>query len=473
MKVTKILMMAVAVILMSCKAADNTLVIVHTNDTHSNIDPLADSDLGGVLRRGAFIDSIRAAHPNTLVVDAGDIVQGTLYFHLYKGEVEQKVLNELGYDVQILGNHEFDNGMEALRAMLSQAKPTLLATNYDLSESALNGLFQPWIVKEYGGKKVGILAINLDPKGMVAEGNYDGVKFLPWKETTQRTVDMLRKEQGCDYVIAVTHIGYSASKEKPELFGDVQVAEQTHGIDLIIGGHSHTLLDQVTRIGNTTIVQCGRYGQYLGEITMNLNTGDITEKLILMDNRLDAKRSERLMQVLEPYRAGVDSLYNIEVARLEGTEALNGRTIALQNFAADFVSARGRELADGVEGAISNKGGLRKTWSPGVISEGAALDMMPFKNKVVVIDIKGRDLIEALEIMKARQDYAVSGLGEIDPEKTYRIATIDYLANGGDYMTPLTRAAKVAESEEPAYNDLLQYFKKHPVIIPDNIQRLK
>lgn len=473
MKLTKILLMAVAVMLMSCRAADNTLVIVHTNDTHSNIDPLPDSDLGGVLRRGAYIDSIRAAHPNTLVVDAGDIVQGTLYFHLYKGEVEQKVLNALGYDIQILGNHEFDNGMDALRTMLAQAKPTLLATNYDLTESVLNGLFQPWIIKEYGGKKVGILAINLNPKGMVAEGNYDGVKFLPWKETTQRTVDMLRKEEGCDYVIAVTHIGYNASKENPELFGDVQVAEQTNGIDLIIGGHSHTLLDQVTRIGSTTIVQCGRYGQYLGEITMNLNTGDITEKLILMDSRLDGKRSERLMQMLEPYRAGVDSLYNIEVARLEGPKPLNGRTIALQNFAADFVLERGRELAEGVEGAISNKGGLRKTWNPGVISEGAALDMMPFKNKVVVIDIKGSDLLEAIDIMKARQDYAVSGLGEIDPEKTYRIATIDYLANGGDYMTPLTRAAKVAESKEPAYNDLLQYFKKHPVIIPDNIQRLK
>lgn len=473
MKLTKILLTALLVSMVSCRSHDNMLVIVHTNDTHSNIDPLPDSDLGGALRRGAYIDSIRAVHPHTLLIDAGDIVQGTLYFHLYKGEVEQKVLNELGYDIQILGNHEFDNGMDALHSMLSQAKPTLISTNYDLSESTLNGIFRPWMVMQYGNKKVGFLAINLNPKGMVAEGNYDGVKFLPWKETTQKTIDLLRKEEGCDYVIAVTHIGYNASKENPDLFGDVQVAEQTHGIDLIIGGHSHTLLDQITRIGSTTIVQCGRYGQYLGEITMNLNNGDISEKLIIMDKRLDAKRSQHLMRVLEPYRAGVDSLYNVEVARLEGDQSLNGRTIALQNFAADFVRARGAELADGVGGAISNKGGLRKTWNPGPISEGAALDMMPFNNKVVVIDIKGDDLIEALEIMKARQDYAVSGIGHINPEQTYRIATIDYLANGGDYMAPLTRAVRVAESPEPAFNDLLKYFKTHPVIIPDNIQRLK
>lgn len=482
MKLTKILLtLAAAGIMTSCAApkadsAEDTLVIIHTNDTHSNIDPLTDNGLGGVLRRQVLIDSIRAVNPNVLVVDAGDIVQGTLYFHLFKGEVEQQVLNELGYDVQILGNHEFDNGMDALHDMLAAAEPTLLSSNYDFSESVLDGMFQPYMVKEYGKHKVGIMALNLDPKGMVAEGNYDGVKFLPWKEAVENTVDTLRNKLGCEYVIAVTHIGFNASSEKPGLFGDVQVAEQTSGIDLIIGGHSHTRLDPAVRVANAkgdsvTIVQTGRYGEYLGEINMNLNNGAISEKLIPVDSRLDSRRSEALMQVLEPYRAGVDSLYNIEVATLEGSEALNGRTIALQNFAADFVKERGSRLIGGVQGSISNKGGLRKTWKPGVISEGAAIDMMPFQNKIVVLDIKGADLLEALKVMKSRQDNAVNLPAAIAPERTYRIATIDYLAKGGDYMEPLTRGKVVAESPVMAYDDLLEYFKTHPVVSPDTVSR--
>lgn len=487
MKLTKILLVLAIAAFSACsnrKAAENTpadddtLVIIHTNDTHSNIDPIADSDMGGVLRRQVLIDSIRKANQNVLLIDAGDIVQGTLYFHLYKGKVEQEVLNRLGYDIQILGNHEFDNGMEALHDMLANANPTLLSSNYDLTESTLDGMFEPWTVKQYGNRKVGIFALNLDPKGMVAEGNYDGVKYLPWKEATERTVDLLRNREGCDFVIAVTHIGFSASAEKPDLFGDVQVAEQTSGIDLIIGGHSHTRLEPAVRVANAlgdsvTIVQTGKYGQYLGETTLNLASGAITDKLIAVDSRLDSRRDPELMAALEPYRTGIDSLYNRDVALLKSDGPLTGRTIAMQNFAADFVRARGLELAGRVDGSISNKGGLRTTWHPGAISEGAAIDMMPFANKVRVIDLKGSDLLEALDVMKARQDYAVSLPEQIDANRIYRIATIDYLANGGDYMTALTRGKTVAESRNMAYSDLLDYLKKHPVIVPDTVQRLR
>lgn len=489
MKQTKILLSLLAAFLTGCAGqksagpSDNdTLVIIHTNDTHSAIDPSPDNGLGGAVRRGVLIDSIRAEHANVLTVDAGDIVQGTLYFHLFKGEVEQMVLNELGYDIQIMGNHEFDNGMEYLRRMYAEATPMILSSNYDVGNSALRGLVHPWTVREYGGKKIGIMAINLDPEGIVAEGNYDGIAYLPGIETAQATADLLRREQGCDYVIAITHIGLSASKEKPELFGDAQLAAQTSGIDLIIGGHSHTRLEEPVVVTNAdgkpvSIVQTGRGGEALGEVRLNLSTGEITYRLITVDSRLDSRRSEELMRKLEPYRAGVDSLYNIEVARLEGDVALGRKGSALINFAADFIAGRGKQLAGHVDGSIANRGGLRTTWLPGAISEGATIDMMPFRNKVAVIDIKGADLIEALDIMKARKDYAVSGIAatpsRINPARTYRIATIDYLANGGDYMTPLTRAKVVAESPDWAYDDLLRHFKTHPVIIPDTIQRLK
>lgn len=485
MKVTGILFSAALMALTACcpqqQDADNTLVIIHTNDTHSHIDPLADNDLGGVARRKVLIDSIREADPNVLVVDAGDIVQGTLYFHLYKGEVEQKALNELGYDVQILGNHEFDNGMESLRKMLSQAKPTLLSSNYDFAGSLLDGMFSPYMTRTIGNHKVGIMALNLNPKGMVAEGNYDGVRYLPWKETTEKTVDILRNREKCDYVIAITHIGFTGSDENPDLFGDVQVAEQTSGINLIIGGHSHTLLSPAVKVANAVgdsvmIVQTGKYGQNIGEITLNLSTGALSEKIIPVDSRLDSRRDEKLMASLEPYRAGIDSLYNHTVARLESPEPLVGRSAAMQNFAADFIRDRGMMLAGGpIDGAIGNKGGLRSTWHPGDVSEGAAIDMMPFSNRIVVLEIKGSDLREAFDVMEARGGDAVSGItskSQIDPNRTYRIATIDYLANGGDYMTPLTRARRVAESKDLAYNDLLSYLREHPVIVPDTKARM-
>lgn len=464
------------------KDADNTLVVIHTNDTHSHIDPNPSSGLGGALRRKVLIDSIRSANPNVLVIDAGDAVQGTLFYHLYKGEVEQLIINELDYDIQILGNHEFDNGVKALKHVLDEAEPTLLSSNYDFSESELADMFVPYVIKQYGNHRVGVFALNIDPNGMIAEGNYDGIKFLPWKETVNQTIDILRNQNQCDFVIAVTHIGFSYPDEPVGLFGDVQVAEQTQGIDLIIGAHSHTKLDTAFVVLNAVgcpvnIVQTGRNGEYLGVTSINLSTDKISEKLIAVDSSLDGRRDQQLMQSLEPYRAGIDSLYNNEVATLSGGEPMNKTNgYALQNFTADFFSSRGSELANGVVGAIANSGSLRTTWAPGSISEGAVIDMMPFHNKVVVLDIKGSDLLEAREIMKYRKDYSVSGVvdsGGINPNKIYRIATVDYLANGGDYMTPLTRAKHVAESDNLVFEDLLSHFKKNPVIVPDTIQRMK
>ncbi|MDE7388967.1 MAG: bifunctional metallophosphatase/5'-nucleotidase, partial [Muribaculaceae bacterium] len=391
------------------------LVILHTNDTHSHIDPVPSTDMGGVARRKVLIDSVRAAMPNVLLVDAGDVVQGTLYFHLYKGMAEQRMINALGYDIQILGNHEFDNGTDALARMLADATPTLLASNYAFADSSsLAGRFLPWTVKDFGGRRVGIISVNLNPTGMVAEGNYDGVQYLPWQSVVQPTVDMLRRREGADLIVAVTHVGYEGSAERDDLFGDTDIAANTRGIDIIIGGHSHTMLPENLRVANAAgdsvlVVQTGRYGQYLGEITVDLNTLSASSRLIPVDARLDARRDPEIMKMIEPYRAGVDSLYVREVATVapEAGELKSSAT-AMQNFAADFVASRGRTLADGIDAAITNKGGLRSTWTPGPLTEGAAIDMMPFANKTVVLEISGADLLEALAVMAGRGGDAVS-----------------------------------------------------------------
>lgn len=477
MKTTKILVGALAsALLCACAAsqpATERLVILHSNDTHSHIDPLPDSDLGGVARRKVLIDSVRAAENNVLVIDAGDIVQGTLYFHLYGGEVEQRMLNELGYDIQILGNHEFDNGVEGLRKMVEKATPTLLSSNYTFEDSLLASRFKPYAVKEFGDKRIGLFALNLNPKGMIAEGNYDGIGFLPWKTTTEQIVNTLRNKEKCDYVIAITHIGVQGSDENPEIFGDTQVAQQTSGIDVIIGAHSHTRLEPGRKVANAVgdsvlIVQTGKYGAALGELTLDLENGTISDRLIPVDSRLDSRRDPELMAKIEPYRAGIDSLYNVEVFTLQAPGPINGRTEALQRFTAQFIADRGTKLlGKPIDVAIGNKGSLRTTWSPGAVSEGAVLDMMPFRNRLVVLELSGADLLEAIKVMDARGGDIIGGLSDpakIDPAKNYRVATIDYLANGGDYMVPLTRGTRLAESRRWVYEELLDYLNDHKTI---------
>ncbi|MDE6610312.1 MAG: metallophosphatase, partial [Muribaculaceae bacterium] len=268
----------------ACAASKSErIVILHTNDTHSQIDPL-DNGEGGLLRRKVIIDSIRDAEPNVLLIDAGDVVQGTMYYTLYKGEVEYSTLDMLGYDIAILGNHDFDNKVEQLSKNISKSKVTWLSANYDFSGApGLDSVFVPAVIKEFSNKKIGILGINLDPKGMIAEGHYDGVTYRDGKTVADSVAHDLKKNHEADYVIAVTHIGYDGNI----LPNDASLASDSKYIDLIIGGHSHTLLDpekqndrfywkHINSNGDTVaIVQAGSKGAYIGKTVINLDNNDI------------------------------------------------------------------------------------------------------------------------------------------------------------------------------------------------------
>lgn len=164
-----------ALMLGSCRPSHDSehLVILHTNDTHSAIEPNS-KNLGGIARRKVLIDSVRNARENVMLIDAGDAVQGSLYYTLFGGEVERVLMNALGYDIQILGNHEFDKGMEKLAEEWKQLNATRISTNYDMSGSTLEGLFVPSMMKEIGGKKIGFLGINLNPEGMIVVRKLQG-----------------------------------------------------------------------------------------------------------------------------------------------------------------------------------------------------------------------------------------------------------------------------------------------------------
>lgn len=463
------------------------LVILHTNDTHSQIDPIEGEDLGGISRRKVVIDSVRAVEPNVLLVDAGDAVQGTLFFTLYHGEVENKLMDALNYDLRILGNHEFDNASEGLASQIRGTKSTWLTTNYDLKGGPLAGIFKPYAIREYVGKKIGILAINLDPKGMIAEGNYNGVKYLDMAKAANATAWHLKHNEGCDLVVALTHIGYAASGTGTS---DEELAAQTEDIDIIIGGHSHTTINPADpaskpyRITNAAgkqiiVAQTGKSGRNIGEITVDLDDLTADYKLIAINNRLDSRITPELEEIVKPYRHGVDSLMAVPVARC-AVDLPNDKP-GLLNFMSDFLRERASQLVDGtVDVAIFNRGSLRRGLPKGTITEGMITMMQPFNNIIEVLELKGSDLIENFDIMARGGGNGVSGNVDItfdsnthkctsilidgkaiEADKTYRVATIDYLANGGDYMQPLTRGKKIAATTKTIGNELLAWLRKN------------
>lgn len=479
----KIALAAMAVLAAGCMSAES-LVLVHTNDTHSQIDP-TDKGFGGIARRKVLIDSIRSVHPNVLLIDAGDAVQGTLFFTLYGGEVEMKMMNELGYDLAVLGNHDFDNGMDALQRNLALSDAQWLATNYDLSATDIRQYFKPYVIKEYDGKKVAFIGLNLNPKGMISEGNYDGVKYLDGVKAANATAWHLKHNEGVDMVVAITHLGYD---EVPP--SDRIVAEASEDIDIILGGHSHTLIrpgsgQEWVRNADgrdVLVAQNGKSGLWISEIEIDLDS--IGKKApdyrqISVDARLDSRTDARIDSLLKPYRAGVDELMGEKIGRTARELSADGAP--LLNFLSDFVLDRASSLegAGNVDLAITNKGSLRRNLPAGNITRGQIIMLQPFDNRILVETIKGSDLLDALNVMASRGGDGVSrGVdvefdpatgkctrvivnGEpLDPECTYRIATIDYLAKGGDYMQPLTRGEIVARSNRIMHADLSDYIAR-------------
>lgn len=480
-------------------AVGETLTIIHTNDTHSQIDPTS-KDLGGVLRRQVVIDSIRAEHTGAILVDAGDMVQGTLFFTLYGGQAERDMMNALGYDIQILGNHEFDNGLDSIAAIYRGLNADKITTNYDVRGTALEGLMKPYVIRTVGDKKVAFIGINLDPKGMIADKNYTGLKYLDAVKAANSTAWHLKHNEGVDRVVAVTHIGYVADKG----ITDPELVKASEDIDLVIGGHSHTLIDgkdasispYVANLKGDSILitQTGKSGLWVGEVTLDLDNGHATEKLIRVDKRLDDRINPATAKLIEPYRKGVDSLMNVRIGTT--AEAYPLEKTGLVNLASDMVLTIGRELTGKpMDLSIMNIGGVRSGWTKGALTKGQVINTFPFDNRVRVLEIKGSDLREAFDVMAARGGDGVSANVDaaydpatgkctsitingkpLDDDATYLLATIDYLANGGDYMSSLTRAKTLATSDVVLYDDFIRLISTPPMkgmkLQPDDTRRM-
>lgn len=251
------------------------ITILHTNDTHSQVEPFEMNhhqyaNKGGVARRATMIESIRRENPNTLLLDAGDIFQGTPYFNYFGGELEFKLMSMLKYDVATIGNHDFDNGIDGLFKQLPHAKFDFVSANYDFKNTVLDTHVKPYRTLKRDGIKIGIFGLGVALKGLVGEKLYKETKYLDPIGVSQDMSRILKEEEHCDLIICLSHLGYFY-RRSPDRVSDLNLAKATKNIDLIIGGHTHTFLPKPTIVKNVEgenmlVNQVGAYGVNLGRI---------------------------------------------------------------------------------------------------------------------------------------------------------------------------------------------------------------
>jgi len=256
------------------------ITILHTNDTHSHIDPFPadhpkNPNMGGAARRAAIIESIRKEEKNVLLLDAGDIFQGTPYFNYYGGELEFKLMSMMQYDMATMGNHDFDNGIDGFYAQLPHAKFDFVSANYDFKNTVLNDIVKPFKIIIKDGIKIGIFGLGVQLDGLVDKKLYKETVYNNPIEVAQDMTRILKEEKKCDLVICLSHLGFKY-KDEPEKPSDIVLAQKTKNIDLIIGGHTHTFLDKPVIEKNSEgkevlINQVGCFGVNLGRIDFYLS----------------------------------------------------------------------------------------------------------------------------------------------------------------------------------------------------------
>ncbi|TNE54128.1 MAG: bifunctional metallophosphatase/5'-nucleotidase [Bacteroidetes bacterium] len=258
------------------KRKSGRLTILHTNDTHSNIDPFPENHakypgLGGVARRYDLIQKIRSEEEHVLLLDSGDMFQGTPYFNRFGGELEMKVMSAMKYDMGTIGNHDFDGTMEGFVKAARYADFPFVCSNYEFTNTPMEESTRPYQIIERAGMKIGIFGLGVELAGLVPKKLYRETVYLDPVEMTQEVVGILRKK-GVDMIICLSHLGYSYQSDK---ISDLRLAELTEGIDLILGGHTHTFLEKATPVQNkagkiTLVNQAGWAGIRLGRLDFDL-----------------------------------------------------------------------------------------------------------------------------------------------------------------------------------------------------------
>lgn len=277
----------------SCETKPKHITILHTNDTHSQIEPFNPNhhkfaNKGGVARRASLIQKVRNENPNTLLLDAGDIFQGTPYFNYFGGEIEFKLMSLLKYDAATMGNHDFDNSIEGFHHQLPNASFDFVCANYDFKNTILNTLVKPYKIFFKDGIKIGVFGLGIELQNLVSPELFKETTYLDPIEITKDITRELKENENCDLIICLSHLGYHY--KNTQKVSDLKLAAATKDIDLIIGGHTHTFLPKPTlvkNVNNETVIvnQVGAYGVNLGRIDFyfdNQSNKEISNKTIIV-----------------------------------------------------------------------------------------------------------------------------------------------------------------------------------------------
>lgn len=473
--------------------ADSSITILHTNDFHSKVEPISKYDspcsaednaagecFGGYARLVTAVEEARARNPDALLFSGGDQFQGSLFYTYYKGKVAAEIMNRLGYDGMTVGNHEFDDGPKVLREFIDAVDFPVVMSNADVSKDPMlaNKIMKSTVV-EKAGEKYGIIGLTpQDTNELASPGPL--ITFSDPVAAVQGEVDELM-EQGINRIIVLSHSGYELDK---------RVAAETSGVDVIVGGHTNTLLSNTdenakgpypTMVGSTAIVQAYAYGKYVGELNVTFNDdGEVIEATgdPLQVNADIGENAEALARVAE-LALPLDGIRNEVVAEtaavIEGNrEVCRVQECAMGNLVADALLDR---VADqGVSIAIMNSGGLRASIDAGEVTMGEVLTVLPFQNTLSTFEVSGADIVAALENGVSQVEEVkgrfpqVAGLkftwdssrpanegriidvlvmkGDgwtpIDPEATYGVVSNNYVRGGGDgYNVFAENASKV------------------------------
>jgi len=471
--------------------------VYHTNDIHGWIMPRPDKFqtnrmIGGAAALAALIG--KETGPK-LVLDAGDWWQGTPEGNLTKGAAVADVFNAIGYDAIVIGNHEYDTGADDLRTLIAKMKMPVLSANTFGEDGKLVAWVRPWIVKEVAGIKIGIFGLTTSNMRRLAfPKNIAGLDFRREVDAARAAVKALKKA-GATVIIAVTHIGLE-QEDKAKFEGDRTLAREVPGIDLIVGGHTHTFLNRAIRGENgTLIVQAGHYLMKAGRATLEI---DPKTKTVTAS-------SDELIE-LWPDRIGEDPAMKVIVAGHEEAvgkvfETVIATAPVLMGREPDRESALGDWMTDcyrgslGVDTALQNGGGIRSEVPAGPVTLRAIFNVMPFDNALVKLDMKGSDLRSAFDhgvgmdriaqISGASVEYyrpkaagerlasvAVGG-APLDDAKTYSIATLDFLTNGGDGYSVFDRFISSEATGALARDLLNECARKQGVVMAPATGRLK
>lgn len=487
---------AIILLLFSCaRPTQRQITILHTNDIHSHVEELA--------ALGKTVDAQRELAGDVLLLDAGDVFSGTPYFTLFGGEPMAMLMNQMRYDAMALGNHEFDLGPERLAEFIDMVEFQVLCANFDFSqEEALKGKIKPWAVFEKNSIKIGVIGLNTEETRYVSRPG-PNIKIHDVFSQAEKYVSIL-SDKGVDLIIALTHLGWDT---------DLLLGERVRGIDIIIGAHSHTRPDVYPYViipsdsGNgpkeqkrVLLAHAGEYACCIGRLDVKL---DDNGRITAWEGRLikSAKKPEGVYgEITEFYSAGIAELKQRKVGyskvKLIGDrDAVRSRETNAGNIVADSLLARSRDA--GARIAFYNSGGIRSSIEAGAVVYSDIMEMLPFDNYIVVLEIKGQEINDILEhSVSAVEDSSgrflqVGGIrfgwdplrapgeridwvkvdtgGEyknLNPEKYYLVVTNSFLAAGGDGYDILATVRRITEIRVPEYDILADYISAKSAVNP-------